>query len=709
MVFHGSRLLDARVAARLGITSQALLKVNLRPLRGCVKDLSSCIGLLYEYISWSGARKLERQPQSSQPQPRLPKLGRVWWIVLLGLLLWNALLFLPTGTPQADLPYSAFIAQVQASNVKHVQITGSQIAGEFAAPLTWPPASEVAAAATAQANNLLSLAPLPQAQSYTAFNTTFPEVVGDTSLMPLLQAHNVVVDVSEPSTPWFTILLTTGLPILLLVLALVWMGRQASKSQSGIFSFGRAKARRYTEDRPKVTFADVAGADEAKSDLEEVVDFLRHPKKYHNIGARIPRGVLLVGPPGTGKTLMARAVAGEADVPFFNISASEFVEMFVGVGASRVRDLFERAKASAPAIVFIDELDAVGRRRGAGLGTVNDEREQTLNQLLVEMDGFDEHHEIIILAATNRPDVLDPALLRPGRFDREVTVALPDRRGREGILKIHTRDIALAPDVDLDVLARTTTGLSGADLANLCNEAALVAARHNRDRVTMADFEEAWDKILLGGERPALLDPHDREVVAYHEAGHALVAWLTPNADPVHKVTIIPHGRALGVTEQLPGEDHYNYSRSYLLARLDVMLGGRVSEEIAMGDITTGAENDLVQATQLARRMMTRWGMGSLGPIAFQADEQQPFLGYELAQGRDYSEETAARIDRDVEQLIADRREAARQVIINAQPKLDRLVNTLLREETVDQETLAQVLGPRSEHLEEVHHVPVPA
>jgi cell division protease FtsH len=325
------------------------------------------------------------------------------------------------------------------------------------------------------------------------------------------------------------------------------------------------------------------------------------------------------------------------------------------------------------------------------------------------MDGFDEHHGIIILAATNRPDVLDPALLRPGRFDREVTVALPDRRGREGILKIHTRDIALALDVDLDILARTTTGLSGADLANLCNEAALVAARHNRDRVTMADFEEAWDKILLGGERPALLDPHDREVVAYHEAGHALVAWLTPNADPVHKVTIIPRGRALGVTEQLPGEDHYNYSRSYLLARLDVMLGGRVAEEIAMGDITTGAENDLVQVTQLARRMMTRWGMGSLGPIAFQADEQQPFLGYELAQGRDYSEETAARIDRDVEQLIADRQKAVRDVISNARPKLDRLVNTLLREETIDQETLAQVLGPRLEHLEEVHHVPVPA
>ncbi len=651
---------------------------------------------------------MKQESQSPQQTPRLPKLGWVWWIVLLGLLLWNALLLLPAGVPQVNLPYSDFIAQVQADNIKHVQITGSQITGEFVAPVSWPPAAQ--ATATPEANNPLSLAtPSIQAQTYTAFNTTFPEIVGDSSLMPLLHAHNIVVDVSEPSTPWFTVLLTSGLPILLLVLMLIWMGRQAAKSQSGIFNFGRTKARRYAEDMPKVTFNDVAGADEAKSDLEEVVDFLRHPKKYHDIGARIPRGVLLVGPPGTGKTLMARAVAGEAGVPFFNISASEFVEMFVGVGASRVRDLFERAKASAPAIVFIDELDAVGRRRGAGLGAVNDEREQTLNQLLVEMDGFDERHEVIILAATNRPDVLDPALLRPGRFDREVTVALPDRRGREGILKIHTRDIALASDVDLDILARTTTGLSGADLANLCNEAALVAARHSRDRVTMADFEEAWDKILLGGERPALLDPHDREVVAYHEAGHALVAWLTPNADPVHKVTIIPHGRALGVTEQLPLEDHYNYSRSYLLARLDVMLGGRVAEEIAMGDITTGAENDLVQATQLARRMMTRWGMGSLGPLAFQADEQQPFLGYELAQGRDYSEETAARIDHDVEQLIADRREVVHHLLIDARSKLDRLVNALLHEETVDQEALARILGPRIEHLEEAHNVPVPA
>jgi cell division protease FtsH len=392
---------------------------------------------------------------------------------------------------------------------------------------------------------------------------------------------------------------------------------------------------------------------------------------------------------------MARAVAGEADVPFFNLSASEFVEMFVGVGASRVRDLFEQAKASAPAIVFIDEMDAVGRRRGAGLGTVNDEREQTLNQLLVEMDGFDERHEVIILAATNRPDVLDPALLRPGRFDRQVTIALPDRKGREGILRIHTRTLRLAPGVDLGLIARTTTGFSGADLANLCNEAALLAARNNREQVTMADFEEAVDKVLLGGIRPLLLDDRERRIIAYHESGHALVAWLIPEADPVHKVTIIPRGQALGVTEQLPGEDHYNYSKEYLLARLAVMLGGRTAEELAIGDITTGAEKDLVEATRLARRMVTRWGMGSVGLAAFQADEEQPFLGYELAQGRDYSEDTAARIDQDVQRLLEKSHETARRLLTGWREELDHLAKTLLDQETIDRDEIAQILGPR--------------
>jgi cell division protease FtsH len=484
----------------------------------------------------------------------------------------------------------------------------------------------------------------------------------------------------------------------------VWIGRQATKGQANTLGFGRSKARRYTGDRSAVTFKDVAGADEAKQELREVVDFLRNPIKYHDLGARIPRGVLLVGPPGTGKTLMARAVAGEAGVPFFSISASEFVEMFVGVGASRVRDLFEQAKAAAPAIVFIDEMDAVGRRRGAGLGNVNDEREQTLNQLLVEMDGFDDRHEVIILAATNRPDVLDPALLRPGRFDRQVVVGVPDRVGREGILRLHTQNLPLDQDVDLALLARTTTGFSGADLANLCNEAALIAARHNHAKVTKADFEEAEDKILLGEEHPLLMNDHDRRVVAYHESGHALVAWLTPGADPVHKVTIVPRGRALGVTEQMPLDDQYNYSREYLLGRLAVMLGGRTAEEIVMGDITTGAENDLVEATGLARRMIMRWGMGSLGPVAFQADAQQPFLGYELAQGRDYSEATAAHVDEDVQRLLEERHEAARRLLTGARDQLDQLVNVLLQEETVDQDDLTRILGPRPGAVMELPH-----
>jgi cell division protease FtsH len=484
------------------------------------------------------------------------------------------------------------------------------------------------------------------------------------------------------------------------------MGRQASTNQARIFGFGRSQARRYTRDHPEVTFADVAGADEAKAELQEEVDFLRQPQKYHALGARIPRGVLLVGPPGTGKTLLARAVAGEAEVPFFSLSASEFVEMFVGVGASRVRDLFTQAKAAAPAIVFLDELDAVGRRRGAGVGMVNDEREQTLNQLLVEMDGFDERHEVIVLAATNRPDVLDPALLRPGRFDRQVVVPLPDRQGREGILHIHTRPLQLAPEVDLAVLARSTTGMSGADLANLCNEAALIAARHNHPQVRMVDFEEAMDKALLGQKRPKLSDPYERRVVATHEAGHTLVAWFTPEADAVHKVTIVAHGRALGMTAQLPVEERFNYSQAYLLGRLAVMLGGRVAEEIVFADVTTGAESDLVEATKLVRRMVTRWGMGTLGLAAFQTDEEQPFLGYQLAQGREYSEATAARIDQDVQRVLAERHTAVQELLMETRGQLDALTQALLEHETLDQQALCALLGPRPGGLTSVSGEP---
>ena len=622
-----------------------------------------------------------KPPKAPEPTPRISPLS---WLILLALLGWNVWVFLFRPGGQLELPYSEFLAQVRAGNVVKVHIVGDAIEGEFAQPVAWPKPEPGAKPP----------APEPPAQS--GFHTTYPSSLGDSGLVPLLEAQKVTIEVESPAAPWLGLLLTSVLPILLMVGLLAWMGRQATRSQAGMFGFGRNRARRYEADRPKVTFAEVAGADEAKTDLAEVVDFLRRPAKYLEIGAHIPRGVLLVGPPGTGKTLLARAVAGEAGVPFFSISGSEFVEMFVGVGASRVRDLFVQAKAAEPSIVFIDELDAVGRRRGAGVGQVNDEREQTLNQLLVEMDGFDARQELIILAATNRPDVLDPALLRPGRFDRQVVVPLPDWRGRLGILRIHTRHLHLAPDIDLERLARTATGLSGADLANLCNEAALGAARRDRSAVAMEDFERAWDKIVLGAERSTALSARDRRVVAYHEGGHALVAWLTPAADPVRKVTIVPHGRALGVTEQLPVEDRYNMSKTELLARLDVMLAGREAESVVMGDVTTGAENDLVQATQLARRMVTRWGMGGLGALAFQSDEEHPFLGYQLSQARDYSEATAARVDREVEQLLAGRQAGVRQLLEGARDRLDALAETLLKEETVSDRELEQILGPRA-------------
>jgi cell division protease FtsH len=694
----------------------------------------------------SGKSGETKPPSAAGPQtPPGPSYYGLYWAFLGLLLLWNLWAFLPRQNQAVKLPYSDFVAQVSSGNVAKVHIVGAAISGTFEHAITWPqappspahrgvaserqpaetPAQGVthehtprapSAGAGASAHSASSSAHsagaaasghtasssthsaatgTPAPARYTSFRTTYPEIVGDAALMPLLRAQHVVVDVSTPSQPWFVIALTDGLPLVLMVVLLLWMGRQASRTQSGVFGFARNRARRYAADRPKVTFADVAGADEAKQDLTEVVDFLSHPSKYLEIGAHIPRGVLLVGPPGTGKTLLARAVAGEAGVPFFSISGSEFVEMFVGVGASRVRDLFSQAKEAQPAIVFVDELDAVGRRRGAGVGAVNDEREQTLNQLLVEMDGFDERQQVILLAATNRPDVLDPALLRPGRFDRQVVVPLPDWRGRQGILQIHTRHLRLSPDVNLEQLARTATGLSGADLANLCNEAALGAARGNRTEVAMKDFDEAWDKIVLGAARSTVLTPADRRVVAYHEGGHAVVAWFTVKADPVRKVTIVPHGRALGVTEQLPMEDRYNLSRADLLARLDVMLGGRTSEALVIGEITTGAENDLIQATRLARRMIARWGMGSLGPVAFDSEEEQPFLGYQISHGRDYSEETGARIDREVQQLLADRQKAVQRLLTEARNRLDALANRLLAEETVGFAELTEVLGPR--------------
>jgi len=469
----------------------------------------------------------------------------------------------------------------------------------------------------------------------------------------------------------------------------VWiyfLRRVQGGGNQGIFSFGKSRARLWTSDRPKITFSDVAGCEEAKQELEEIIEFLKNPKKFVRLGGKIPKGALLVGPPGTGKTLLAKAVAGEAGVPFFSISGADFVEMFVGVGASRVRDLFEQGKRNAPCIIFIDEIDAVGRYRGAGLGGGHDEREQTLNQLLVEMDGFDENTNIIVLAATNRPDILDPALLRPGRFDRRIVVDVPDVKGREQILKVHTKNIPLAKDVDLSIIAKSTPGMVGADLANLVNEAALLAARKDKEAVGMEDFEEAKDKVLMGVERRSLRIPQrERELTAYHESGHALVAIMIPDADPVHKVTIIPRGRALGMTAQLPLDDRHNYSKSYIRSQLCVLLGGRAAEKLIFNELTTGAGNDIERATELARKMVCEWGMSEkLGPLTFGKKGEEIFLGREIARHRDYSEETARLIDAEVKRFVEEAEEEASRILKEHMEALKKLAETLLEKEVLD-------------------------
>ena len=515
------------------------------------------------------------------------------------------------------------------------------------------------------------------------------------TIYDLLIEHNVVITNQQSSTPAWLHFLINASPFLLLFGFWIFMMRQMQAGGNKALSFGKSRARLLTSQQKKVTFKDVAGVDEAKEELHEIIEFLREPQKFQKLGGRIPKGVLLVGPPGTGKTLLARAVAGEANVPFFSISGSDFVEMFVGVGASRVRDLFEQGKKSAPCIIFIDEIDAVGRHRGAGLGGGHDEREQTLNQLLVEMDGFDSNEGVILMAATNRPDVLDPALLRPGRFDRRVVVNRPDVRGREGILRVHTRKTPMAKNVDLTVLARGTPGFSGADLANLCNEAALFAARQNRKVVTMNDFELAKDKVMMGAERRSLiLTDEEKKNTAYHEAGHAIVAALVGDADPVHKVTIIPRGQALGVTMQLPLDDKHTYTARYLRARLAILMGGRIAEEIFLDHMTTGAGNDIEQATDLARQMVCDWGMSSMGPLTFGKKEEQIFLGREISQHRDYSEATAIRIDAEVHSLVTEGYNRARAIIEEHNDAMIRIAEALLEREVIDgKEVMALIEG----------------
>jgi cell division protease FtsH len=583
------------------------------------------------------------------------------------------------GATEIEVRYSDLLDEAERGNVSEITIRGDSASGKFRQPVS----------VEVQSGSRIT------SESVTEFSLNLPQPGDQAQLIETLQTVDNPPDIQFESTETSVMLIVIAqyLPIVIIVGLLIWLARRTQRQMNGAMGFGKTQAREYDVERPQVTFDDVAGQDSAKMELTEIVDFLKEPDKYIALGARIPRGVLLIGPPGTGKTLMARAVAGEASVSFFSITASEFVEMFVGVGASRVRDLFKRAKDNSPSIVFIDELDAVGRRRGAGLGGSHDEREQTLNQMLAEMDGFDQNESVIVLAATNRNDVLDPALLRPGRFDRQVTVGLPDRLGRLAILKIHTRGKPLATDVKLEKLARGTIGFSGADLANLANEAALNAARRNAKKISMRDFSDAFDRLLLGTESPPLSNPQERKVVAYHEAGHTLIAAMTPGADPVLKVTIVPRGSALGITAQMPNDDRRNYSEQYLLVRLLVLLGGRAAEKVMFNEVTTGAENDLRVVTALARRMVAQFGMSeALGQLNFGTEDNQPFLGYSISQGRTYSEETAAKIDSEVRRIIDEAYAKTLAIIEEHKDKLVELANALLENEVLEQDEILEIL-----------------
>src|SRR5438874_1146912 len=573
-------------------------------------------------------------------------------MLLSAIVLWQVVKMGGGGQKEKEINFSQFMTDVDQGNIKEVTLTGVEVHGKYR-------------------------------NDNSVFHTTVPQNYPD--MIKTLRDKSVNITIKDISNgSWPTWLLNLA-PLILLAALWFFMIRQMQTGGNKALSFGKSRARLLSMQQKKVTFKDVAGVEEAKEELKEIIEFLREAQKFQKLGGRIPKGVLLMGPPGTGKTLLARAIAGEANAPFFSISGSDFVEMFVGVGASRVRDLFEQGKKNAPCIIFIDEIDAVGRHRGAGLGGGHDEREQTLNQLLVEMDGFESNDGVILVAATNRPDVLDPALLRPGRFDRRVVVNRPDVRGREEILRVHTRKIPLNDDVDLAILARGTPGFSGADLANMVNEAALLAARNNRKTVLMYDFELAKDKVLMGAERKSLLlTEEEKKVTAYHEAGHALVASKLPHADPLHKVTIIPRGMALGVTMQLPETDKHNYNKQYLETMIAIMMGGRLAEEIFLKQMSTGASNDIERATEMARSMVCEWGMSDLGPLAFGKKEEQIFLGREIAQHRDFSEETARRIDEQVRVLVDAGYSKAKQVLENNREALARIAQALLVREVLD-------------------------
>ena len=582
----------------------------------------------------------------------------MWLVIgLTMILLFN--LFNKPQLQHVDISYSDFVNSVESGAISKVTIEGDQITGAL--------------------------------RGGNDFKTVTPD---DSELIPMLRSKGVDISVKQKEdTPWYVTILVSWFPMLLLIGVWIFFMRQMQGGGRGAMSFGKTRARLMEKGETNVTFKDVAGIEEAKEELSEIIDFLKDPKKFTRLGARIPKGVLLAGAPGTGKTLLAKAIAGEAEVPFFTISGSDFVEMFVGVGASRVRDLFVQGKKNAPCIIFIDEIDAVGRHRGAGLGGGHDEREQTLNQLLVEMDGFESSEGVIIVAATNRPDVLDPALLRPGRFDRQVIVPIPDVRGREKILEVYGRKTAVADNIDWPVIARGTPGFTGADLENMVNEAALLAARGGGDKVTMEHLDQAKDKVMMGAERRSMIiTPKEKEITAYHEAGHALVAIMLTDTDPIHKVTIIPRGRALGLTQQLPLEDKYTHSKGYLINRICILLGGRAAESLVFGDITTGAGNDIEQATILSKKMVCEWGMSDMGPLTYGRKEEQVFLGRDLGQQRDYSEDTAIQIDKEVRALVDSANNTAQKILADNLQILQDMAQALLDKETIVLEDIQNII-----------------
>ena len=582
------------------------------------------------------------------------------YLLIIIVAIWMIDYYSASTVSKTDITYSAFMKHVQQDEVKQVTIVDNVISGKL--------------------------------KDGKDFSTVAPS---DDSLIPTLRARDIEIKAElPPQPPWWTTILSSLLPMLLIVGIWFMLMQQSQGGGGRVMNFGKSRARRYDEDNIKITFKDVAGADEAKQELEEVVEFLKHPKKYNDLGAKIPKGVLLYGPPGTGKTLLAKAVAGEAGVPFFSISGSDFVEMFVGVGASRVRDLFEQAKKSAPCIVFIDEIDAVGRQRGAGLGGGHDEREQTLNQLLVEMDGFGANEGIIMIAATNRPDILDPALLRPGRFDRQIVVDRPDIKGRQEILKVHIKGKPISPEVELGVIARRTPGFTGADLSNLVNEAALMAARKNKNKIDMPEMEEAAERVIMGPERRSrVISDKEKRLTAYHEGGHTLVGMLLDNTDPVHKVTIIPRGRAGGYTLSLPKEDRYYATRSEMLDELKVLLGGRVAEALVLKEISSGASNDLQRATSLARQMICEYGMSpELGPMTFGHRQDQVFLGRDIGRDKDYSEEVAAKIDKEIRKFIDEAYQKTESLLNENMDKLHLIADALIERETLEGEEIDQLM-----------------